>query len=165
MKKRLLSLYVENEIGVLAKISGMFSGKSYNLKSLTVGETEDTTVSRMTLCVEGDDQTFEQIKKQLNRCIEVIKVIDLTNAAVQMKEILFLKVSGCNEKDRNELFHIADVFQVKVVDYGQDSLLLECTQTEARNNDIIKLISGKFNKIEVVRGGNVAIESLRATER
>lgn len=79
MKKRWISLYVENEIGVLAKIAGLFSGKSYNLTSLTVGTTEDPTVSRMTISVESDDATFEQIKKQLNRCVEVIEVIDFTN--------------------------------------------------------------------------------------
>ena len=76
MKKRWISLYVENQVGVLSKISGLFSGKSYNLDSLTVGTTEDPTVSRMTIATVSDDETFEQIKKQLNRMIEVIKVID-----------------------------------------------------------------------------------------
>ena len=74
MKKRWISLYVENQVGVLSKISGLFSGKSYNLDSLTVGTTEDPTVSRMTIATVSDDETFEQIKKQLNRMIEVIKV-------------------------------------------------------------------------------------------
>ena len=78
MKNRWIALYVENTVGVLAKVSGLFSGKSYNLQSLTVGTTEDETVSRMTICVTSDDVTFEQIKKQLNCMIEVIKVIDLT---------------------------------------------------------------------------------------
>ena len=75
MKKRWISLYVENQVGVLSKISGLFSGKSYNLDSLTVGTTEDPTVSRMTIATVSDDETFEQIKKQLNRTVEVIKVI------------------------------------------------------------------------------------------
>ena len=82
LKKRWISLYVENDVGVLAKISGLFSGKSYNLKSLTVGETEDPTVSRMTISLTGDDKTFEQIKKQLNRSVEVIKVLDFTDLAL-----------------------------------------------------------------------------------
>ena len=76
MKKRWISLYVENQVGVLSKISGLFSAKSYNLDSLTVGTTEDPTVSRMTIATVSDDETFEQIKKQLNRMVEVIKVID-----------------------------------------------------------------------------------------
>ena len=86
MKKRWISLYVENQVGVLSKITGLFSGKTYNLDSLTVGTTEDPTVSRMTIATVSDDETFEQIKKQLNRMVEVIKVIDFTNIFVRMKE-------------------------------------------------------------------------------
>ena len=89
-KKRWISLLVENEIGVLARISGLFSGKSYNLNSLTVGTTEDITISRMTISLTSDDQTFEQIKKQLNRSVEVIKVIDFTDIAIHMKELMFI---------------------------------------------------------------------------
>ena len=95
-KKRWICLYVENEIGVLARISGLFSGKSYNLNSLTVGETEDTTVSRMTISFTSDDRTFEQVKKQLNRSVEVIKVVDYTDIPIHNKEILFIKVKECN---------------------------------------------------------------------
>ena len=95
MKKRWISLYVENQVGVLSKISGLFSGKSYNLDSLTVGTTEDPTVSRMTIATVSDDETFEQIKKQLNRMVEVIKVIDFTDIFVRMKEILYIKVRKC----------------------------------------------------------------------
>ena len=110
MKTRWISLYVENQVGVLSKISGLFSGKSYNLDSLTVGTTEDPTVSRMTIATVSDDETFEQIKKQLNRMVEVIKVIDFTDVFVRMKEILYIKVKKCTaaadgqrlrEHDRN----------------------------------------------------------------
>ena len=96
MKNRWIALYVENQVGVLAKVSGLFSGKSYNLQSLTVGTTEDETISRMTICVTSDDITFEQIKKQLNRMVEVIKVIDLTDVPLHMKEILYAKVMDVN---------------------------------------------------------------------
>lgn len=95
MRNRWIALYVENQVGVLAKVSGLFSGKSYNLQSLTVGTTEHEDISRMTICVTSDDVTFEQIKKQLNRMVEVIKVIDLTNVPIHMKEILFAKVKNC----------------------------------------------------------------------
>ena len=98
MKKRWISLYVENQVGVLSKISGLFSGKCYNLDSLTVGTTEDPTVSRMTIATVSDDETFEQIKKQLNRMVEVIKVIDFTNTFVRMKEILYIKVFNSLQK-------------------------------------------------------------------
>lgn len=165
MKKRWISLYVENDIGVLAKISGLFSGKSYNLESLTVGTTEDETVSRMTIGVNSDDATFEQIKKQLNRCVEVIKVVDFTNVPTHMKEILFIKIKNCSKSDKDELFQIAQVFDISVSDYGIDSILLESVHTENKNNDIIKLINNRFKSIEVVRGGSVAIESISISER
>ena len=119
MKKRWISLYVENQVGVLSKISGLFSGKSYNLDSLTVGTTEDPTVSRMTIATVSDDETFEQIKKQLNRMIEVIKVIDFTDIFVRMKEILYVKVLKCSVADKVEVFQIAETFKAKVIDYGR----------------------------------------------
>jgi acetolactate synthase-1/3 small subunit len=103
LKKRWISLYVENEVGVLSKISGLFSGKSYNLDSLTVGTTEDPTVSRMTIATVSDDETFEQIKKQLNRCVEIIKVIDITDAPTHMKELLFIHIHDCSEEEKAEI--------------------------------------------------------------
>ena len=93
MKNRWIALYVENQVGVLSKVAGLFSGKSYNLQSLTVGTTEDESISRMTICVTSDDIVFEQIIKQLNRLVEVIKVIDLTDVQLHMKETLFGRVS------------------------------------------------------------------------
>ena len=149
MKKRWISLYVENQVGVLSKISGLFSGKSYNLDSLTVGRTEDPTVSRMTIATVSDDETFEQIKKQLNRMIEVIKVIDFTDIFVRMKEILYVKVMKCTAADKVEVFQIAETFKAKVIDYGRDSVLVEFVQTAT----------------EVVRGGSVGIESISMMER
>lgn len=165
MKKRWISLYVENDVGVLAKISGLFSGKSYNLESLTVGTTEDPTMSRITIGLKSDDATFEQIKKQLNRCVEVIKVIDLTNIPTHMKELLFIKIKNCSKEDKAELFQIAAVFKATVTDYGPDSILLECVQTETRNDDIIKLLTNRYTQVEVVRGGSVAIESISMSDR
>ena len=160
MKNRWIALYVENQVGVLAKVSGLFSGKSYNLQSLTVGTTEDETISRMTICVTSDDITFEQIKKQLNRMVEVIKVIDLTDVPLHMKEILYAKVMDVNSAQISEIFQIAHVFKVDVVDIGKDSVLLECMLTERRNNELIALLKNKYHRISVVRGGAVAIETI-----
>lgn len=165
MKNRWIALYVENEVGVLAKVSGLFSGKSYNLQSLTVGTTEDETVSRMTICVMSDDITFEQIKKQLNRMVEVIKVIDLTNVPIHMKEILFAKVKDLRSSQIDEVFRIAEVFSVEVTDIGKDSVMLECKLTERRNNELIGLLKSKFRNIEIVRGGAVAIEAISTSCR
>ncbi len=166
MKKRWISLFVENEIGVLARISGLFSSKAYNVDSLTVGESEDPTVSRMTICLTSDDKTFEQIKKQLNRSVEVIKVVDITELAVHMKEILFVKVNHCTEKEKDEVFRIAQVFRFDVIDYNKNTILLQCVQSADKNDDIIRLLNRMFvNRIEVVRGGNVAIESISMNDR
>ena len=165
MKTRWISLYVENQVGVLSKISGLFSGKSYNLDSLTVGTTEDPTVSRMTIATVSDDETFEQIKKQLNRMVEVIKVIDFTDVFVRMKEILYVKVRKCSPADKVELFQIAETFKARVIDYGKDSLLLEFIQTATKNDAVVKLIKEEFKNIEVVRGGSVGIESISMMER
>ena len=165
MKKRWISLYVENEVGVLAKIAGLFSGISYNLMSMTVGTTEDSTMSRMTISVESDDATFEQIKKQLNRMVEVIKVIDFTDLFVRMKEILYVKVKKCSREDKAELFRIAETYKAKPMDIGRDSLLIEFVQTATKNDAVIKLMKEEFQNIEVVRGGSVGIESISMMER
>ena len=165
MKDRWIALYVENQVGVLAKISGLFAGKSYNLKSLTVGTTEEEDTSRITISTMCDDITFEQIKKQLNRMVEVIKVIDFTNMFVRMKEILYIKVFNCSSEDKVELFQIAETFKARVIDYGKDSLLLEFVQTATKNDAVVKLIKEEFGRIEVVRGGSVGIESISMMER
>ncbi|MBR3810811.1 MAG: acetolactate synthase small subunit [Agathobacter sp.] len=165
MKRRWIALYVENDVGVLAKVSGLFAGKSYNLHSLTVGTTEDETVSRMTIGVTSDDITFEQIKKQLNRMVEVIKVMDLTDTPTHMKEILYVKVLNIKPEERAELFQIAQVFQVDVVDIGADSVLLECKLKERKNNELIALLKSRFKRINVVRGGAVAIEAISTRSR
>ena len=162
MNKRWISLYVENQIGVLAKISGLFSGKSYNLESLTVGPTGDETISRITIGLLSDDTTFEQVKKQLNRCVEVITVVDLTNTPILIKELMFIKIKNCTPEQKNQLFQIAQTYKVIVADYGKNSLILECTLSEAENNRLIKLLSLLFRELEVVRGGSVAIETIHS---
>ncbi|TQS80827.1 acetolactate synthase small subunit [Candidatus Methanomassiliicoccus intestinalis] len=166
MKKRWISIFVENEVGVLARISGLFSGKSYNLNSLTVGTTEDQSISRMTISLTSDEQTFEQVKKQLNRSIEVIKVVDFTDIAIHMKELMFTKVFDCTQQDMTEIFRICKVFDVKAIDYNSTTVLLESIQTETRNDDLIRLLSNSFpNRLEIVRGGSVAIEAISITDR
>lgn len=165
MKDRWIALYVENQVGVLAKISGLFAGKSYNLKSLTVGTTEDADISRMTISTTCNDVTFEQIKKQLNRMVEVIKVMDLTSTPIHMKEMMFAKVKKCSDADKAEVFRIAEVFSVQVADMGADSVLLECKLTERRNNELIALLKSRFQAVEIVRGGAVAIESISTSCR
>ena len=123
---------------------GLFSAKCYNLESLTVGRTEDPTISRMTIETHCDEETFEQIKKQLNRMVEVIKVIDFTDLSVCMKEILYVKIKRCSLEDKTELFQIAETFKAEVIDYGKDSMLLEFLQTATKNDAVVKLLKEEF---------------------
>ena len=164
-RRRWLSLFVENQIGVLARISGLLSGKSYNIHSLTVGETQDRAISRMTVCLDADDKTFEQIMKQLNRSIEVIKVIDITDASIRSKEVMFIKIKGINERDRAEVFQMAQAFKFRIKDMDQNSVLVEAVRTEIVNDSILNLINERFKNIEVVRVGPVAIESISMQDR
>lgn len=161
MKKRWLCLFVENEIGVLARISGLFSGKSYNLHSLTVGVTEDETISRVTIGLHSDEQTFEQIKKQLNRAIEVIKVVEYTDLSIQCKELMFLKITKCSEPDKTDLFRLAKVYDISILEFNRTSVLLQSVKPECQNDDLVKFLRERFaNQVEIARGGGVAIESL-----
>ena len=165
-KKRWVSLYVENDVGVLAKISGLFSGKSYNLCSLTVGETEDPTVSRMTISLYGDDKTFEQIIKQLNRSVEVIKVLDFTDLSIHKKEILYIKLHSLRRDEMEDVFRSASVFGVTITDSERGSLILECVKTESENDDVLRYYKKHFiSRMEAVRGGSVAIESVSRSDR
>ena len=167
LKNRFIALYVENQVGVLAKVSGLFSGKSYNLQSLTVGTTEHEDISRMTICVSSDDVTFEQIKKQLNTMVEVIKVVDLTDMKVQMKELLFAKIKSISSEEKAEAFRIAQTYNerggyCKPVDIGVDSVILESVLPEELNNELCGLLRASFRRIDIVRGGSVAIEATGA---
>ena len=165
VKNRWIALYVENEVGVLAKVSGLFSGKSYNLSSLTVGTTEHEDISRMTIGVTSDDVTFEQIKKQLNTMVEVIKVVDLTDMPIHMKEVLFAKIKRITPEEKAEAFRIAQTYDVQVIDIDRDAVLLESTLTERRNNELCALLRATFSHIDIVRGGAVAIEGLSTSCR
>ena len=148
MKKRWIALYVENYSGVLAKISSLFSAKLYNLDTLTVGKTEGPNTSRMTIGVYCDDVTFEQIKKQLNRFVEVIKV------------------KNCSAEDKQDIFQMAQVFEMDVVYIGRKSVLLQCVHTEKRVDRLMEIFSKQYpNNIIVVRSGAVAIGSINITER
>lgn len=161
MKKRWLCLFVENEVGVLARITGLFSAKAYNLNSLTVGVTQDETVSRVTISMFSDDQIFEQIKKQLNRMVEVIKVIDYTDIDIYRKEIMFIKILKCTEYDRAFLFQFSDIYGTRILDFNNDSVLMESIKTEEENNFMLQLLYRKMDKLfEIVRGGSVAVEAV-----
>ena len=161
IKKRCISLFVENEVGVLAYISGLFSGKSYNVDSLTVGTTMDPTISRMTITLTSDDMTFEQIKKQLNRSVPVIRVLDFTNADIFMKELMYVKVTGLSPAEMKKAARLAEKHDATIVDCTSDSVLMECVETEKSNDEFLVSLKKRFDeRVETVRGGSVAIEAL-----
>ena len=119
----------------------------------------------MTIETNCDEETYEQIKKQLNRMVEVIRVIDFTEVSVVMQELMFIKVKNCTPEDKTELFQIAQTYQAKVRDYGKDSVLLEFVHTAHKNTAIIQFLRSEFNSIEVVRGGSVGIEAITMPKR
>ena len=152
---RILSLMVENNPGVLAHISGMFSGKGYNLDSLTVGPTLETTVSRMTIACNSSDTEFEQIKKQLNRLIDVIKVVELTKEPAISKEMMLLKIS--TKKDtRAEVFQLTKVYDCQVIDVLADKVILQICETAENINKIIKVVA-PYGIVEMARSGLVSM--------
>ncbi|HIS61584.1 MAG TPA: acetolactate synthase small subunit [Candidatus Scybalomonas excrementigallinarum] len=157
MKKRWLSLYVENDSGILAKVSGLFAGKGYNLESLTVGTTEDQTISRMTISLLGDDATFEQIKKQLNRMVGIIKVIDMTSIGIHSREVLLMKVICHKKEEIEEVFRMASVYGMTIAEYNGTEILLEAIHRDKQNQRIIEQFK-RFKNIEIVRSGSAAIE-------
>jgi acetolactate synthase-1/3 small subunit len=154
--KRTLSLLVENHSGVLARISGMFSGRGYNLESLTVGVTTDSTISRITLVCVGNDAEFDQIKKQLNRLIDVIKVLDLTTTASVNRELALIRVSA-KHNQRGEIFQVADVFGARIMDVGTDSMVIEISGDPQKIEDFITVML-PYNIIDTARSGLVAVE-------
>ncbi len=117
----IICLHVENQQGVLARISGLFSGRGYNLESITAGVTADPTVTRITLACTGDDAVVEQIKKQLNRLIDVIKVTELTGVPSLNRELMLVKVNAKGPQ-RGEIFQVADVFKAQIMDVGHESM-------------------------------------------
>jgi len=151
-----ISLLVENHQGVLARIAGLFSQRGYNLESLTVGVTTDLTVSRITLVCNGDDNIIEQIKKQLNKVIDVIKVIDMSEVPSVNRELALIKLSA-KPNQRGEIFQVADVFRARVLDVGAASMVLEITGSTEKINDFIVLLQ-PYTVIEVARSGLVSIE-------
>lgn len=150
------SLLVENHQGVLARIAGLFSGRGYNLESLTVGVTTDPTISRVTLVCIGDDAIMEQIKKQLNRIVDIIKVVDMTYCPSVDRELALIKINA-KPNQRGELFQVADVFRAKVMDVGQNTMILEITGGSEKIDDFIALLT-PYNILEIARSGIVSME-------
>ncbi|HGE70903.1 TPA: acetolactate synthase small subunit [Candidatus Poribacteria bacterium] len=150
-----ISVLVENKFGVLARVAGLFSGRGYNIDSLNVGETEDPSISRMTIVARGDDRVLEQIMKQLNKLIDVIKVTDFTSEEHIERELVLIKVSA-NAKTRSEIIQLADIFRSSIVDVSHESLVISATGDESKINALIEMLKS-YGIREIARSGKVAI--------
>ena len=156
MTRHIISVEVENRFGILARVASLFSARGFNIDSLTVGETEDQSISRMTLVVPGDDQIIEQVIKQLRKLIDVIKVVDLTGKDIIERELILVRVKAKKE-DRAEIMRIVDIFRAKIVDVHSESFTIEATGAEGKVEGLLTLLRS-FGVQEMVRTGKVAVQ-------
>jgi acetolactate synthase-1/3 small subunit len=154
-KKHILSILVDNEPGVLSRIAGLFSGRGYNIESLCVAETNEPEVSRITMVTDGDSLILEQIKKQLNKLINVIKVLDLTDQDFVERELVLVKVTAKTE-NRAEILRIIDIFRGQVVDVGLEHYTLSITGDADKVTAILNLLR-PFGIREIARTGSIAM--------
>lgn len=150
-----ISVLVENKAGVLARVAGLFSARGFNITSLSVGETEDPSISRMTIVVSGDENILEQIEKQLNKLIDVIKVSDFSRIPHLERDLALVKISSDKAK-RAELFQIVNIFRAKIVDVSSDSIIVEITGDENKIQAFVKMIQ-PFGVKELIRAGVVGL--------
>lgn len=149
-----IAVLVENKPGVLARVSSLFRRRAFNIHSLAVGTTERADISRMTIVVSGGDQVIEQVTKQLNRLIEVIKVSDITENSVE-RELNLVKVATTSE-NRGEIVEIANIFRGRIVDVARDSMVIEITGDEEKLKAFVDLMR-QFGIKELVRTGKISI--------
>lgn len=152
---RTISVLVNNSSGVLARLSGLFARRSFNIESLTVGATEDITLSRMTIVVNEDQQVTEQMMKQLYKQIDVLKVTDLSEDKVMARELILIKVSVTHQS-RPEINHLVEPFRASIIDVGRDSVTIQATGDTAKIEALIELLR-PFGIKELARTGVIAL--------
>ncbi|MDD6661705.1 MAG: acetolactate synthase small subunit [Lachnospiraceae bacterium] len=151
MKKRVLSLLVDNTSGVLSRVAGLFSRRGYNIDSLTVGETADPRYSRMTVVARGDEQILDQIVKQLAKLIDVVDIKVLEEESSVNRELVLVKVRA-DAADRQSIIAIANVFRGSIIDVGKDSLIIELTGQQSKLDAFVELLRG-YEILELARTG------------
>jgi acetolactate synthase I/III small subunit len=149
--RHILSLLMENEAGALSRVSGLFSARAFNIESLTVAPTEDPTVSRMTVVTNGSDQIIEQITKQLNKLVDVIKVVDLNDYRHIERELLLIKLTAKKE-DRDEAKRMVEIFRGRIIDVTENTYTIEMTGTGEKLDAFIEALDDSMI-LEVVRSG------------
>ena len=157
-----LSVLVDNRFGVLTRVAGMFSGRGFNIDTLNVAPTLDASMSRMTIVVRGDDKVLEQVVKQTEKLVDVIKVDDFRDDEFVDRELVLMRVN-VNEKTRSEVLQICDVFRAKIVDVRLDKLVIEITGNEGKIAKFISLME-HFGIAEMTRTGKVALSRTADSE-
>ncbi|WP_426356984.1 acetolactate synthase small subunit [Pseudocolwellia sp. HL-MZ19] len=155
--RRILAILLENEPGSLSRIVGLFSQRAFNIESLTVAPTEDASLSRITIATRGDDKVLEQILKQVNKLIDVIKVTDLTDREHVERELILIKVLAMNDKSRTEVKRITDIFRGSIIDIGKQIYTIQLTGNADKINAFIETLGNETEIIESVRSGCVGI--------
>ena len=150
-----ISILVSNKFGVLSRISGLFSGRGFNIESLNVAETTDPNISRMTIVTRGDEKKIEQITKQLNKLIDIIKVIDLTEESFIDREMILVKMNA-EPRVREEILRIVEIFRAKVVDVSSSTYTIEITGDQGKIQGFLELLRPLGIK-ELVRSGRIAM--------
>ena len=151
-----ISVLVENKFGVLARVAGMFSGRGFNIHSLNVAPTHDRSLSRITVVAVGDDQVLDQIIKQLNKLVNVIRVTDFKRGEAVERELLLVKLAADTDS-RPEIIQICDIFRAKIINVHKDSLILELTGDEGKIRAFLEMIE-QFEILELSRTGKLALE-------
>jgi len=154
-QKHIISVLVENKFGVLSRIAGLFSGRGFNIDTLNVAETVDPSVSRMTIVVKGHEDILEQVKKQLNRLVDVIRVIEFTRGDFLDRELVLIKVSA-TARTRGEISQVVDIFRANIVDVKPKTLTIEVTGTQDKIGAILDMLR-PYGIKEVARTGRLAI--------
>jgi acetolactate synthase-1/3 small subunit len=149
--RHIISLLMENEAGALSRVAGLFSARGYNIESLTVAPTEDPTMSRMTIVTSGSDAVIEQINKQLNKLVDVVAVMDLTDGEHLERELMLVKLRALGD-DREELKRMADIFRGRIIDVSSDTYTIELTGTRAKLDSFLEAV-GRELILETVRTG------------
>tara|TARA_R110002049_G_scaffold22908_9_gene81415 strand:- start:206 stop:697 length:492 start_codon:yes stop_codon:yes gene_type:complete len=149
--RHVISLLLENESGALSRVSGLFSARGYNIESLTVAPTEDPSMSRMTIVTTGSDDIIEQITKQLNKLVEVIKVVDISESAHVERELMLVKVRATG-KDREEMKRMTEIFRARIIDVTEASYVIELTGDQAKLDAFVSAIDTDLI-LETVRSG------------
>lgn len=155
--RRILAILLENEAGSLSRIVGLFSQRAFNIVSLTVAPTEDASLSRITIATEGDDKILEQIVKQVNKLIDVLKITDLTERQHVERELLLIKVLAMNDKSRTEVKRITDIFRGAIIDTGKQVYTIQLTGDADKLNAFINTLANETEIMESVRSGCVGI--------